>query len=175
MGHWREWLQTARLAFAPGRDRHFARFHRSKSTVPSIKSHIQCWRDGVKQKQCATDQFHRLVSVSRMHGALYPCPQHTTTACSSNTDTTLLFESFQAHTMATSAPWQAQTQLSSQPWPELPRVGMVAPGKPIQQALRSCPHSMDVASDFIFKTRNSNKMSTARRVTKSSEINSVPG
>ena len=30
----------------------------------------------------------------------------------------------------------------------------------------SCPHSMDVASDFIFITRNSNKMSTARRVTK---------
>ena len=50
--------------FIPGRDRHFALFHRSKSTVPLIKSHIQCWPDGVKQ-ECATDQFHLLVSVSR--------------------------------------------------------------------------------------------------------------
>jgi hypothetical protein len=93
--------------FIPGMDRHFALFHRSKSTVPSIKSHIQSGPEGVKQKQYASDQFHRLVSVSRLHGALYPCPQHTTTACSSSTDTTQLFESFQAHTMATSAPWQA--------------------------------------------------------------------
>jgi hypothetical protein len=38
-------------------------------------------------------------------------------------------------------------QLSLQPWPELPRVGIAAPGKPIQQALRSCPHSTDEASD----------------------------
>jgi hypothetical protein len=78
-------------------------------------------------------------------------------------------KNFQAHTMATSAPWQAQMQLSLQPCPEPPRVGMAAPGKPIEQAQRSWPHSMDVASDFIFITRNSNKMSNARRVTKESK------
>jgi hypothetical protein len=53
---------------------------------------------------------------------------------------------------------------------------MVAPGKPTQQALRSCPHSMDVASDFIFTTSNFEQNVYCQKSNKKSlEINSVPG
>lgn len=54
MGHWENGYRPADWHFIPGRDKHVALFHRSKSTVPLIKNHIQCWSDGMREKQCSS-------------------------------------------------------------------------------------------------------------------------